>query len=105
MAERYSYLCWMVLEWFNLKPHPRLYVLSSFSSDQAADLYSFDKGGSGFSPKSYSLVPTHLLVQLSDNDSSKRIPLIATVKSLCLPRLSAFWLEWGDGVENHNSET
>lgn len=55
MAESYSYLCWMVLEWFNLKPYPQLYVLSSFSSDQAADLYSFDKGGSGFSPKSYSL--------------------------------------------------
>lgn len=68
MAESYCYLCWMVLEPLNLKPYPQLFVLSSLSPEQAVDICCLDKGGSGISPQPHSLVLSHLVVQLSDND-------------------------------------
>lgn len=58
----------MVLELLNLKPYPRLFVLSSLSPEQALDICCLHKGASGISPQPYSLVLSHLAVQLSDDE-------------------------------------
>jgi len=102
MAESYCYFCWMVLGLLSLSPYPRLFVLSSFSPEQAVDIRSLDKVGSpALQPGSESSCCSAPRQRLS----SERIPLIVTVKSLCLWRRGASWLERGMGVEHRNSES